>query len=109
MGEGILVFIAVGFIAQMIDGALGMAYGVSSNTFLLSIGIPPAIASASVHSAEVFTTLVSGLSHFSLGNVDRKLFLRVTTYLRRGGGPADGRTAHAASHRRFAPACGRWK
>jgi uncharacterized membrane protein YfcA len=77
MGEGILVFIAVGFIAQMIDGALGMAYGVSSNTFLLSIGIPPAIASASVHSAEVFTTLVSGLSHFSLGNVDRKLFLRL--------------------------------
>jgi len=73
----IFTFILVGFIAQMINGALGMAYGVSCNTFLLSIGVPPAIASASVHSAEVFTTAISGLSHFSLGNVDRRLFLRL--------------------------------
>lgn len=77
MEQNFLIFVLVGFIAQMIDGALGMAYGVSSNTFLLSIGVPPAIASASVHSAEVFTTAVSGLSHFSLGNVDRKLFLKL--------------------------------
>jgi len=58
----------------MVDGSLGMAYGVSSNTFLLSIGIPPATASASVHTAEIFTTMASGLSHLRLGNVDRKLF-----------------------------------
>jgi len=73
----IFTFILAGFIAQMIDGALGVAYGMSCNTFLLSIGVPLAIASASVHSAEVFTTAISGLSHFSLGNVDRKLFLRL--------------------------------
>lgn len=77
MEQNILVFIIIGFIAQMIDGALGMAYGVSSNSFLLSIGVSPAIASASVHSAEVFTTAASGLSHFLFGNVDRKLFLKL--------------------------------
>jgi len=69
----IVVFIIVGFVAQMIDGALGMAYGVSSTTFLLSIGIPPAAASASVHAAEIFTSSVSGLSHLRLGNVDKDL------------------------------------
>jgi uncharacterized membrane protein YfcA len=73
----ILVFIVVGFVAQMIDGALGMAYGVSSNSFLLSLGIPPAAASASVHAAEVFTTAVSGLSHWRLGNVDWGLLRRL--------------------------------
>ncbi|MBI3997513.1 MAG: sulfite exporter TauE/SafE family protein [Armatimonadetes bacterium] len=73
--EGNLVnFIIVGFIAQVIDGALGMAYGVSSTTFLLSIGIAPAPASASVHTAEIFTSAVSGLSHLRFGNVDRRLF-----------------------------------
>src|SRR4030095_9476598 len=69
----ILLYVLVGFIAQMIDGALGMAYGVSSNTFLLSLGIPPAAASASVHMAEVVTTGISGFSHWRLGNVDWKL------------------------------------
>jgi len=49
------LYILVGFIAQMIDGALGMAYGVSCTSFLLSIGVPPAFASASVKAAEVFT------------------------------------------------------
>ena len=63
METNILTFIAVGFFAQIIDGAMGMAYGVSSNTFLLSLGIPPAAASASVHMAEVVTTGVSGFSH----------------------------------------------
>lgn len=72
-----LIFIVVGFIAQMIDGALGMAYGVSSNTFLLSLGIPPAAASASVHMAEVVTTGVSGISHWRLGNIDWKLIRRL--------------------------------
>jgi hypothetical protein len=77
MDQNILVFILVGFVAQMIDGALGMAYGVSSNTFLLSLGIPPAAASASVHMAEVVTTGISGFSHWRLGNVDWKLVRRL--------------------------------
>ncbi len=77
MDERILVFIAVGFAAQIIDGSLGMAYGVTSTSFLLSIGISPAAASASVHIAEVFTTGVSGLSHLKLGNTDRALFRRL--------------------------------
>jgi uncharacterized membrane protein YfcA len=73
----ILLYVLVGFVAQMIDGALGMAYGVSSNSFLLSLGIPPAAASASVHMAEVVTTGVSGASHWCLGNVDWKLVRRL--------------------------------
>lgn len=72
-GLNIFIFVLVGFIAQMIDGALGMAYGVSSNTFLLSLGLPPASASASVHMAEVFTTGVSGISHWKLKNIDTTL------------------------------------
>ncbi|WP_018228187.1 sulfite exporter TauE/SafE family protein [Methyloversatilis universalis] len=68
---------AVGFIAQSIDGALGMAYGISATTFLLGSGASPAVASASVHIAEIFTTGLSGLSHLRLGNVDRKLMLKL--------------------------------
>lgn len=71
------LFSLVGFVAQIIDGALGMAYGVSSTTFLLQLGVPPAVASASVHTAEVFTTGVSGLSHLYLKNVDKNLFIRI--------------------------------
>ena len=77
MGLNILLYVLVGFVAQMVDGALGMAYGVSSNTFLLSLGIPPAAASASVHMAEVVTTGISGFSHWKLGNVDWKLVRRL--------------------------------
>jgi uncharacterized membrane protein YfcA len=77
MDTNILVFVLVGFVAQMIDGALGMAYGVSSNTFLLSLGIPPAAASASVHMAEVVTTGISGFSHWKLGNVNWNLVKRL--------------------------------
>jgi len=73
MEQSIWFFILVGFIAQTIDGALGMAYGVSSMSMLLSIGIPPAAASASVHAAKVFTNLASGLSHWGFGNVDWNL------------------------------------
>ena len=72
-----LLYVLVGFVAQMIDGALGMAYGVSLNTFLLSLGIPPAAASASVHMAEVVTTGISGVSHWRLGNVGWKLGRRL--------------------------------
>ncbi len=77
MDLNILLFVLVGFAAQMIDGALGMAYGVSSNSFLLSLGVPPAAASASVHMAEVVTTGISGFSHWKLGNVDMKLVRRL--------------------------------
>ena len=69
--------VAVGVLAQSIDGALGMAYGITSNTFLLASGIPPAVATASVHIAEVFTTGVSGLAHIKMKNVNPKLFLRL--------------------------------
>jgi hypothetical protein len=77
MTDNIPLFIVVGFVAQMIDGSLGMAYGVSSNTLLLSLGLMPAMASSSVHAAEVVTTAVSGASHWRLGNVDKRLFLRL--------------------------------
>lgn len=69
--------VAVGVFAQTIDGALGMAYGITSNTFLLASGVSPAVATASVHIAEVFTTGVSGLSHVKMKNVNHKLFLRL--------------------------------
>ena len=67
----------VGLLAQIIDGALGMAYGLTSTSFLLATGASPALATASVHMAEVFTTGVSGVSHAKFGNVDKKLFLRL--------------------------------
>lgn len=67
-------FVLGGFIAQMIDGSLGMAYGVSATTFLLSFGISPAASSASVHTAEIFTSGVSGLTHLRFQNVNKKLF-----------------------------------
>jgi uncharacterized protein len=67
-------FMLGGFIAQMIDGALGMAYGVSASTFLLSFGVPPAAASASIHTSEIFTSGVSGLMHLKFKNVNKKLF-----------------------------------
>ena len=72
-----LFFIAIGFTAQLIDGALGMAYGVTSTSLLLSAGIPPAVASASVHAAEVVTSGVSGLSHWRFGNVHKRLLKRL--------------------------------
>src|SRR5690606_38568944 len=70
-------FILAGFIAQIVDGALGMAYGVTSSAVLLGYGLPPRLASAAVHSAEVFTTGVSGLSHIKFGNFDKSLFFRL--------------------------------
>lgn len=69
--------VAVGLLAQVIDGALGMAYGITATTFLLSTGVSPAAASASVHIAEIFTTGLSGWSHWRFGNVDKRLFKRL--------------------------------
>src|ERR1043165_261577 len=73
----LLPFIPVGFAAQLVDGALGMAFGVISTTLLLSLGVPPARASASVHTVEVFTTGVSGISHILHRNVDWRLLARI--------------------------------
>ena len=73
----LLPFVAVGFAAQMIDGALGMAFGQISSTLLISMGVPPAAASAGVHTAETFTTAVSGVSHVAHRNVDWRLFFRI--------------------------------
>jgi uncharacterized protein len=73
----ILPFIAIGFAAQLVDGALGMAFGVISTTLLVSLGVPPATASAGVHTVETFTTGVSGISHTLHKNVDWKLFARI--------------------------------
>jgi hypothetical protein len=65
--------VAVGLVAQAIDGALGMAYGITSSSFLLAAGAPPAMASGATHLAEVFTIGVSGVSHLRLGNVHKRL------------------------------------
>ena len=69
------IYAAVGAAAQLVDGALGMAYGVTSAGMLMSLGMPPAMASASVHYTETFTCGASGLSHLWAGNVRRKLFM----------------------------------
>jgi len=61
----------------MVDGALGMAFGQISSTLLISIGVPPAAASAGVHTAETFTTAISGISHVAHRNVDWRLFFRI--------------------------------
>ncbi|MDD3876596.1 MAG: sulfite exporter TauE/SafE family protein [Bacteroidales bacterium] len=72
-----LIYLFVGFIAQLIDGSLGMAYGVSSTSFLMSTGVSPVTASTSVHIAEIFTTGISGFSHWKFGNVDMTLLRRL--------------------------------
>ena len=74
----LLPFIAIGFAAQLVDGALGMAFGVITNTMLVGVlGLPPAQASQRVHVVECFTTATSGISHLLHGNIDGKLFLRL--------------------------------
>ncbi|HKZ97792.1 MAG TPA: sulfite exporter TauE/SafE family protein [Hyphomicrobiaceae bacterium] len=77
MWDDILLYVIIGFAAQMVDGAIGMAYGVTSSAVLLSLGVAPATASACVHAAETFTTGASGLAHWRLGNVDRGLLARL--------------------------------
>ena len=70
-------FVLAGFLAQVVDGAMGMAYGVTAATLLLSQGIPPAVTSATVHAAECFSTGASATSHYRAGNVDGFLFRRI--------------------------------
>jgi uncharacterized membrane protein YfcA len=74
----LLPFIGVGFAAQLVDGALGMAFGVISNTLLVAVlGVPPALASQRVHIVECFTTAASGISHLYHRNIDGRLFMRL--------------------------------
>jgi uncharacterized membrane protein YfcA len=67
----------VGFLAQLVDGALGMAYGVTSTSLVLAVGLSPAVASASVHMAELGTTVAAGVSHWRFGNVDWRVVRRI--------------------------------
>src|SRR5258708_21626933 len=69
-----LMMLMTGFLAQMVDGSMGMGYGTISTTFLLANGVNPAIVSSRVHSARVFSSGVSGYSHHRFGNINRKLF-----------------------------------
>lgn len=73
----ILLYVTAGFLAQLVDGALGMAYGVTASSLLLSLGFPPATTSATIHAAECFTTGASALSHGAFGNIDKFLFRRL--------------------------------
>lgn len=76
--EALLPYVAIGFAAQLVDGALGMAFGVICNTLLVGVlGLPPALASAKVHVVECFTTASSGLSHLYHRNIDKRLFLKL--------------------------------
>ncbi|RPD87749.1 sulfite exporter TauE/SafE family protein [Luteimonas sp. 100069] len=86
LGDQFLFFVMIGLAAQLIDGALGMAFGLVASSVLLSLGLPPAAVSASVHTAEVFTTGASGLSHLAMRNIDRRLFLRLALPGMVGGG-----------------------
>jgi uncharacterized membrane protein YfcA len=73
----LIILALAGFAAQLVDGALGMAYGATSSTLVLATGLSPAVASASVHFAELGTTLVSGTSHWRFGNVDWRTVRRI--------------------------------
>jgi hypothetical protein len=83
--EEFLIFAAIGFLAQLVDGSLGMGYGVVSSAALLSVGVPPAQASACVHAAKLFTSGTSACSHHAFGNVDRKLFAKLAAMGAIGG------------------------
>ncbi|MBA3237422.1 MAG: sulfite exporter TauE/SafE family protein [Parachlamydiaceae bacterium] len=75
--EDYFVFFIIGFLAQVIDGALGMAYGLITTSFLLNFGVPPANASAITHAAECITTGFSAFAHHQLGNVNKALFFKL--------------------------------
>ena len=78
MQGNILIYILIGFAAQMIDGSLGMAYGVSGRTFLRTFaGLPTALSSALIHIAEIPSSLVSGISHYRIDNVDKTLLVKL--------------------------------
>ncbi|UCH51047.1 MAG: sulfite exporter TauE/SafE family protein [Chloroflexota bacterium] len=80
------IFLVIGFFAQFIDGTVGMGYGAFSASILIGVGIMPALASASVHTAEIFTTLISGVSHWKFGNVKKEWLLLLVIPGAIGGG-----------------------
>lgn len=71
------LFVLIGAVAQLVDGAIGMAYGIIASSFLLGFGVLPATASAAIHAAEVFTTAASGAAHWRMGNVNWNLVRRL--------------------------------
>lgn len=75
--EDYVIYFAIGFLAQMIDGALGMAYGLTTTSLLLSFGVPAVNASAITHMAECVTTFFSAVAHHQFGNIDKRLFFRL--------------------------------
>jgi uncharacterized protein len=83
--QDFVLFALVGLVAQLVDGALGMAYGVISTTVLLAFGVGPAHASAAIHAAEMFTTAASGSAHLYHHNIDWRLFVRLVPFGVAGG------------------------
>lgn len=80
LDSSFLIFALIGFGAQLVDGALGMGFGVISSTVLLWNGVPPAVVSASTHSAKLFTNGTAGVSHWIAGNISRTLLLRLSLF-----------------------------
>jgi len=74
LNRELLLYVLAGFLAQMVDGMLGMGYGVTSATCLMSFGVNPVSISSAIHSSEIFTSAASGYSHYKFGNVNKKLF-----------------------------------
>lgn len=85
----IVVFLIIGFFAQFIDGTVGMGYGAFSSSILIGMGVMPALASDSIHTAEIFVSLFSGVSHLRFGNV-RKDWLRLLVTISPAKAPAPG-------------------
>lgn len=77
INQDFFIYLAIGIMAQLVDGTLGMGYGATSTSFLMSVGVPPAISSTGVHVAEMFTTGASAISHYKFKNINKKL----VTYL----------------------------
>ncbi|HET7756046.1 MAG TPA: sulfite exporter TauE/SafE family protein, partial [Steroidobacteraceae bacterium] len=87
--------VGVGFIAQLIDGCVGTGYGISSSAILATLGVPPAVTSATVHAAEVVTAGVSSASHAWFRNIDRRIFFSLLVPGVIGGVLGAGLLAHA--------------
>ena len=77
MSEDFFIYVLAGFFAQLIDGALGMAYGITASSLLMGWGVSPAVVSSTVHAAECFTTGASAISHHAFGNISKDLFKRL--------------------------------
>ena len=94
----VLWLIPVGFVAQMVDGCVGMGYGISASSILATLGIPPLITSATVHAAEVVTSGISSASHAWFRNLDRKIFLSLLAPGVVGGVVGATVLAHVPTH-----------